>query len=165
MSVLLLNATFEPLRVISLNRAVCLIVEDKAEVLEEEEGAAVRSASFSMSKPRVIRLKYFVRIPYRSRVPLNRRTLMARDGGMCQYNNCTRAGRTIDHVLPRSRGGAHTWENVVACCEKCNSTKDDKLVSELGWTLRTKPAAPSGSKWLVLGVADREWDKYLQFVY
>ncbi len=167
MSVLLLNATFEPLRVISVQRAVCLIIGDKAEVLEESD-EPMRSASTEMQVPKVIRLRYFVKIPYRSKAPLNRRTLMARDGGTCQYNNCTRSGKTIDHVLPRSRGGKHEWENVVACCEKCNSDKADYLVSELGWTLRTKPFTPQGTKWVVLGIAARGsdadiWEQYLEF--
>lgn len=167
MSVLLLNATFEPLRIISLKRAVCLIVEDKAEIIEESDRGPIRSATTSMVRPSVIRLRYFVKIPYRSRVPLNRRTLMARDRGVCQYNDCTRAGTTIDHITPRSRGGLHEWENVVACCGKCNQVKDDMTVDELGWTLKSAPTTPFGTKWLVLGLASRsqaeEWTRYIQY--
>lgn len=167
MTVLLLNASFEPLRVLSLKRAVCLVLEDKAEVLEESD-TPFRSGNFEMGTPRVIRLKYFVQIPYRAKIPLNRRTLMARDKGVCQFNDCERVGNTIDHVVPRSKGGRHTWDNVVAACRQCNSRKDDKLLGkkpgQLDWTLKSKPVAPTGTRWLVLGIAPKmeaEWADYL----
>lgn len=163
MSVLVLNATFEPLRVLSIRRAVCLILEGKAEVLEESD-EPFRSEFLSMGTPKVIRLRYFVQIPYRARIPLNRRTLMARDNAVCQFNDCRKVGNTIDHVIPRARGGQHVWDNVVAACSTCNSAKDDRLLSELGWTLKAKPKAPSGTRWLVIGIAPKyeaEWADYL----
>lgn len=165
MSVLLLNASFEPLRVLSVKRAVCLVLEDKAEVVEESD-APFRSGSFQMFTPSVIRLKYFVQIPYRAKIPLNRRTLMARDKNLCQFNDCTKVGNTIEHVIPRGRGGLHRWENVVAACANHNHTKGDKLLSEMGWTLKNKPKAPIGTKWLVLGIApnrEPEWSPYLEY--
>lgn len=166
---LLLNASFEPMRVLSVRRAVCLVLDDKAEVIEES-GTPFRSGSFQMGTPSVIRLKYFVQVPFRSKIPLNRRTLMARDKGICQFNDCERAGNTIDHLIPRSKGGTHTWENVVAACKQCNSRKDDKLLGkgrgELDWTIKNKPTAPMGTKWLVLGIAPRmeeQWADYLAY--
>lgn len=162
--VLLLNATYEPLRVITTRRAVVLILDEKAEVIEHKDGL-FRSASTAMPVPAVIRLRYFVKIPYRARLPLNRKAVVARDGGVCQYG-CGRRGDTIDHVVPRSRGGQHRWENVVASCRKCNGKKDDRLLSELGWELARKPFAPKGTYWLVVamlpdGEVDPEWEPYL----
>lgn len=167
MTVLLLNASYAPLRVLTLKRAVCLVLDDKAEVIEESD-APIRSGSFEMGTPSVIRLKYFVKIPYKARIPLNHRTLMARDKGVCQFNDCARTGNTIDHLIPRSKGGAHTWDNVVAACRQCNSRKDDKLLGkrhgELDWTIKHKPVAPTGTRWLVLGIAPKmeaKWAPYL----
>lgn len=161
MRVLLLNATYEPLRVITMKRAVALVLADKVDIVEEHPEAEVRSASTAMKAPSVIRLRYFVRIPYKSRLPLTRKTLMARDGGICQY--CERKGDTIDHVQPRSRGGEHSWENVVIACRKCNFKKSDKLLSELGWELIRQPTTPRGTKWLILGVVNNDpvWEPYL----
>jgi 5-methylcytosine-specific restriction endonuclease McrA len=158
-NVLLLNATYEPIRVISLKRAIVLVWEDKAEIVEERD-AQVTSANFSMPHPAVIRLKYFVKIPYRARLPMSRRTVVGRDKGKCAY--CEKRGDTIDHVIPRSRGGKHEWENVVCACRKCNHKKADKLLSELGWTLSFTPYSPKGTFWLILGVIeDPQWEPYL----
>ena len=82
----------------------------------------------------MIRLRNYVRVPYRARVPMTRAALMHRDRFRCAY--CGDKAETIDHVVPRSRGGGHSWENCVACCAPCNHRKADKLLSELGWTLR-----------------------------
>lgn len=158
--VLLLNASWEPLRVISLRRAVLLVLAEKANVVTEGDGE-VRSTSLSVPAPSVIRLRYYVRVPYRARAPLNRRNLTARDAGRCQY--CGRAGNTIDHVVPRSRGGSHDWANVVLACAPCNQRKDNQLLSELGWTLMHKPTTPKVTAHLVVGVAMRpEWEPHLQ---
>ena len=88
----------------------------------------------------MIRLVHFVRVPYRNRVPLSRRAVFARDGHRCQY--CNRAAENIDHVVPRSRGGPHTWENVVASCRPCNARKEDRLLAETDLRLRRPPRAP-----------------------
>lgn len=165
MSVLLLNTTHEPLRILSLKRAICLVLDGKADVLEESE-VPFRSESLSMGVPKVIKLRYFVQIPFRAKIPLNRRTLMARDKHKCQFNDCTRVGNTIDHVKPRSRGGQHHWDNVVAACGPCNQVKGDRLLSSLGWTLKNVPVAPIGTRWLVLGIApalEAEWAPYLEY--
>jgi 5-methylcytosine-specific restriction endonuclease McrA len=88
----------------------------------------------------VMRLSRYVRVPYRRPVPMTRAGILRRDGRRCAY--CTRRADTIDHVVPRSRGGGHTWENCVAACRACNSRKADRLLDELGWSLRVKPCAP-----------------------
>jgi 5-methylcytosine-specific restriction endonuclease McrA len=161
--VLLLNTTFEPLTALPLRRAVVLVVCGKAEVVHgDPSGIELHSASDSVVVPSVIRLATYVRVPYRARVPLTRAGLMHRDRHRCAY--CGGRAETIDHVVPRSRGGEHTWQNCVACCVKCNHRKADKLLSELGWRLRTVPRAPRGMHWrLLAGVVDTDpqWLPYL----
>src|ERR1022692_3786087 len=106
--VLLLNVTYEPLTTVGLRRAVCLVLGEKAEVVHDDaEGDLLRSASVVLVTPSVIRLRRYVRVPYRSRVPLTRGALMRRDNYQCAY--CGHRAETIDHVVPRSRGGTHTW--------------------------------------------------------
>jgi 5-methylcytosine-specific restriction endonuclease McrA len=157
---LLLNASFEPLCVISARRAVVLVLADKADVIAESTDE-VRSARLALAAPSVIRLRYFVKVPYRAALPLNRRNLAGRDGGRCAY--CGEKGSTIDHVVPRSRGGRHEWDNVVLACLPCNSRKGDRLLAELGWALRFRPTAPAGWSWLVIGVAnvDPDWEPWI----
>lgn len=157
---LVLNATFEPIAVVSTKRAIVLVLADKAEIVEASDDEW-RSAAAAIKVPAVIRLRRYVRVPYRTRVPLSRQALMRRDGHVCAY--CGKRASTIDHVVPRSKGGPHTWENVVAACARCNSQKADKTLAQLGWTLPFTPKAPHGTGWLVLGVADRDpsWEPYL----
>jgi 5-methylcytosine-specific restriction endonuclease McrA len=161
--VLLLNTTFEPLTALPLRRAVVLVVCGKAEVVHgDPAGIVLHSATDSVVVPSVIRLSSYVRVPYRARVPLTRAGLMHRDRHRCAY--CGGRAETIDHVIPRSRGGEHTWQNCVACCVKCNHRKADKLLSELGWRLRVVPRAPRGTHWrLLAGVVetDPQWLPYL----
>jgi 5-methylcytosine-specific restriction endonuclease McrA len=161
--VLLLNATFEPLTALPMRRAVVLVVCGKAEVVHgDSTGIVMHSATSTVAIPSVIRLSNYVRVPYRGRVPLTRAGLMHRDRYRCAY--CFGRAETIDHVVPRSRGGPHTWQNCVASCAKCNHRKADKLLSELGWRLRVVPAAPRGPHWrLLAGVADADplWLPYL----
>jgi len=157
---LLLNASFEPLCVVSIRRAVVLVLKDKAEVVARN-GSELHSERTSFPVPSVIRLTHFVRVPHRNRVPLSRRAVFARDGHRCQY--CNRAAENIDHVVPRSRGGPHSWENVVASCRSCNSRKEDRLPAEAGFHLRSAPRAPHSSLWLVAtaGSVDPAWEPYL----
>ncbi len=161
MFALLLNASFEPLKVIPARRAVMLILSGKAEsVASAEEPIVFRSATSAIEVPAVVRLKYQVRIPYRATVPLNRAALLARDNKTCQY--CFKPGNTIDHVVPRARGGEHRWENVVTACARCNAKKDDRLLEELGWSLRFKPFAPKAWFYVVFKFQlDPAWEPYL----
>jgi 5-methylcytosine-specific restriction endonuclease McrA len=158
--ILLLNASFEPLCVVTLRRAMVLVLGEKAVVVASAD-TELRSVNSAMAMPTVIRLTRYVRVPYRTTVPLSRNALLNRDKGTCQY--CGKAGATIDHVLPRSRGGLHEWTNVVIACHKCNNKKDDYLLEELGWKLRIKPVAPHGVGWVVVGIGkvDETWTPYL----
>lgn len=157
---LLLNASWEPLCVVPLRRAVVLVLTEKADIVAEADGT-VRSVSTSVPTPSVIRLRRYVRVPYRGRLPLTRRNVMVRDEDRCAY--CDGRASTVDHVVPRSRGGANSWENVVAACGPCNHRKGSKLLSELGWSLRREPFAPHGTRWVLIGLAQRDptWAPYL----
>lgn len=157
---LLLNASYEPLCVVPTRRAVVLVLTAKAVVLEATD-RSLHSERLTLSEPLVIRLTRYVRVPYRSRAPLSRQGVLARDGGRCQY--CGNAAETLDHVVPRSKGGRHVWENLVAACRRCNHTKADRTLDELGWTLRRAPDAPRGAQRLLLGHSRYEpaWAPFL----
>jgi 5-methylcytosine-specific restriction endonuclease McrA len=161
--VLLLNATYEPLTALPLRRAVVLLVCGKADVVHEDpSGLALHSAGRVVRVPSVIRLRTYVRVPFRARIPMTRAALMHRDRFRCAY--CGGKAETIDHVVPRSRGGEHSWENCVACCADCNHRKADRLLSEIGWTLRAALTAPQGRHWRLLASAtelDPSWLRYL----
>ena len=133
---LVLNATYEPLCIVPARRAVCLVLDEKAEVLHAD-GELMRSERLSLEVPSVIRLRYFVRVPFQRRCTLSRRAVFARDDHRCQY--CGDHADSIDHVTPRSRGGQHVWENVVAACRACNIRKRDRLLEET--TMHLAPAA------------------------
>jgi 5-methylcytosine-specific restriction endonuclease McrA len=160
---LVLNASYEPLCIVPLRRAVVLVLAEKAIVVEEGE-TLLRSERLAMNAPTVVRLSRYVRVPYRRAVPLTRRAVLDRDGHRCAY--CAARADTIDHVLPRSRGGSHTWTNVVAACARCNHRKGDRLLSEMGWRQVPPPAEPPATVALVLGWAARDpaWDRYLSWV-
>ena len=157
---LVLNATYEPLGVVSARRAVVLVLADKAEIVHHN-GAEFRSERLSLPVPSVIRLRYFVRVPYQRRAPLSRRGVFLRDDGRCQY--CGKKAESIDHVIPRSRGGEHTWENVVAACTRCNTLKRDRLLEDTHMRLKRRPEAPRHHSWVVVSVGHmpEHWEQYL----
>ncbi|HYH27252.1 MAG TPA: HNH endonuclease [Actinomycetota bacterium] len=155
---LVLNASLEPLAVVAARRAVVLVLKEKAEVLATN-GAIFRSEHAEIEAPSVVKLNYYVRVPYRARASLTRRAVFARDAWTCQY--CGKAAENVDHVIPRSRGGQHVWENVVAACRRCNSRKENRLLEETGIKLRREPFAPRDGFRLLLGRLEPEWEPYL----
>jgi 5-methylcytosine-specific restriction endonuclease McrA len=157
---LVLNATYEPLCVVSSRRAVVLVLTDKAVAVESGD-VELHSERTSLRVPVVLRLTRFVKVPFRAAVPLTRRAVFARDSGRCVY--CRAPATSIDHVVPRSRGGQHIWENVVSCCRRCNHTKADRVITELGWRMPRQPIAPTGVAWRVLGTGQMHdrWRPYL----
>ena len=161
--VLLLNSTYEPLTALPMRRAIVMVICGKADVVHHDPtGPMIHSATSSIVVPSVIQLRTYVRVPYRARVPMTRAALMHRDRFCCAY--CGAKADTVDHVIPRSRGGDHSWENCVACCSTCNHRKGDKLLSDLGWALRRAPVPPTGQHWRLLSSVkelDPEWARYL----
>lgn len=164
MSVLVLNATYEPLSVVSLRRAVVLLLKEKAEIVEAAQ-AVLRAQHVVLPVPLVIRLVYYVRVPHLLGPPLSRRTILARDHYTCQYCGAQpgKSRLTVDHVVPRSRGGATKWENVVAACEACNRRKGDHTPEEAGLQLLSRPARPRYIAIVLMAEAKgvEVWDKYL----
>lgn len=158
--VLVLNATMEPLSVVTARRAVVLVLASKADVVHNN-GHRFRSEHLDIVGPSVVRLRTYVRVPYRRRAALSRRGVFMRDEQACQY--CARPAENVDHVVPRSRGGCHEWENVVAACRRCNSRKMDRTPAEAGMTLRRRPFAPRPAFWLVVAVGglQPDWHAYL----
>lgn len=161
-SVLVLNATYEPLNVTSVWRALSLVLAAKAEVVEALDERVIRSPSTTLPHPTVIRLVSYVRVPRFTARRITRRALFARDGHVCQY--CGTGTRlTIDHVIPRSRGGTSAWENVVTACAPCNLRKGDRLLHEAGMLLRRSPRPPHPDVFLTLGATTipAAWGPYL----
>jgi 5-methylcytosine-specific restriction endonuclease McrA len=157
---LVLNASMEPLCVVPARRALVLILTGKADLLHAA-GALYRSEHLEVCSPSVVKLRHYVRVPYRRRATLTRRGVFIRDEHTCQY--CGRPAENIDHVHPRSRRGAHDWENVVAACTRCNSRKGDRTPEEAGMALARRPFAPKAAFWMVVAVGriKPEWESYL----
>lgn len=160
-SSLVLNAGYEPLSAVSAQRAVVLVLQDKALVEHAHPVFRVRAASVELPLPRVIRLRRYVRVPFRQRVPWSRRGVLVRDDHRCAY--CGRRGTTVDHVQPRSRGGADTWLNTVAACTSCNHRKADRTPEQAGMALLVNPFEPTPEATLMqaLGVSLDELPDWL----
>jgi 5-methylcytosine-specific restriction endonuclease McrA len=140
--VLVLNASYEPLNVTTVRRAHVLVFKGKAEVIEELQ-QQLHSATDTYPWPHVIRLVQYVRVPRTVQRKISRRALFARDGWQCVYCGTSGGRLTLDHVVPRSRGGESVWENVVTSCAPCNLRKGDKLPHEVAMELRRKPSPPA----------------------
>lgn len=163
--VLVLNASFEPINVCSIRRAVVMIFKGVARV-EEHNGHILHSQQVTMRAPSVIRLTEYIHIPYKNR-SLSRKNILLRDNSTCQYcmKHLPPSELTLDHVHPRSRGGDSTWDNLVACCKKCNHKKGNRTPEEAGMHLRNHPRPFSlhVNRQIIryLGRADETWRKYL----
>jgi len=157
---LVLNATYEPLSVVSGRRAAVLVLDERADVLHESS-EVLRSASQSLTVPSVIRLRYYVRVPFPRRNAITRRGVFARDHGRCQY--CGAKAESIDHIRPRSKDGPHVWENVVAACRPCNTSKRDRLLKDTTMRLARPPRPPDRYGWVALAVSNvpSSWNQYL----
>ena len=163
--VLVLNASYEPINVCAARRAIVLVLKGVARA-EEENGHFLHSTRLTIRVPSVIRLLEYRRIPHQTRA-LSRKNILLRDRNTCQY--CERlmgsSELTLDHVIPRSRGGASTWENLVACCHECNRRKGNHLPAEAGMLLLREPRPfnlhTSRHIMRLMGHSDEKWRKYL----
>jgi len=160
--VLVLNQSYEPLNICPAKRALALVISGKAEMLENGLGC-VRTSSASYAIPSVIKLEYIIRRP-RAERKLTRVGVFHRDGYVCQY--CGRGGElTIDHVIPRFRGGQHLWDNVVACCIPCNRKKAGQTLEQSGMKLKRPPVKPHGGYGFIIPRRYQNqlerWRKYL----
>ncbi|MEV0257911.1 HNH endonuclease [Streptomyces sp. NPDC050732] len=151
---LVLNASFEPLSTVSLNRAVVLVLQDKAVVEHAHPGLRVRAAAIDIPVPRVIRLCRYVRVPFRRQAPWSRRGVLVRDQHRCAY--CGRRATTVDHVVPRSQGGADSWLNTVASCAMDNHRKANRTPEEAGMPLLRQPFEPTPADAMLLSLGKDE---------
>ncbi len=158
---LVLNAGYEPLAVVSFKRALVLVLNGKASIIEIDAGHPVWATRAVYDRPAVIVLTRYVKLPHGRTVPVSRRGVLRRDAHRCAY--CGKSATTIDHVQRRSRGGADSWENLVACCLACNNQKSDRTPAEMGWKLGFAPRMPREAAWLVRGTetAHPSWEGYL----
>ena len=162
--VLVLNSNYEPLNVCNIRRAIVLVLNGKAEVLEEYD-LMITSASSEFDAPSVIRLVYMIKRPY-PRVKLCRREIFIRDNFTCQYCGVQTRDLTIDHIIPRSKNGPHTWENLVSACRQCNHRKGGKTIEEARLKLASTPREPRASRYYPIQRAlnqrlNEDWFKFV----
>lgn len=147
--VLVLNSDFSPINVTSTRRGFILVQKEKAEIVVADAENPIRSTIGDFKRPLIIRLKYFISFR-RAKAKLTRYTVFARDGYVCQYKGCNETkDLTIDHVIPKSRGGRNTWINMVAACKPCNTEKDDRTPFEAKMELKMTPYEPTTTDFLV----------------
>ena len=165
--VLVLNASYEPLSLVSVRRAVVLLLREKAELVEATQ-QMLRSCTRAFPVPLVIRLVHYVRRPHR-KVPATRAAVMLRDAFMCQYCGETpgRHRLTVDHVVPRSRGGTYDWKNLVTACTRCNQRKGSRTPLEASMDLHRKPFEPSYVALVLLSnpTAAQRWEQLMGEVH
>ena len=159
--VLVLNQDFSPLTICSVQRAFMLIFLGKADLIAKVENQELRSITQTFPFPSIVKINKYVHIPYKG-VVLSRHNIFKRDGGKCQYCGTTK-DLTLDHVIPRSKGGKTTWTNLVTACKKCNSMKGDLSLTKAGMDLKKKPTKPSYLSFLRMNTESyrQEWDVYL----
>lgn len=161
--VLVLNQSYEPLTICSPQRAIAMLFLSKAELLETYKDRFIRTVNRKYALPSVIKLNNYIRIPFRS-VEISRKNIIKRDGSKCQYCG-TRTQLTIDHILPKSRGGEDSWENLVTACIKCNNVKGNRTPKEANMKLMSVPKKPNYIIFLrtTLGKIEDNWKQYLFF--
>ncbi len=160
-NVLVLNQDYQPLSVCSVQRSIKLLFMDKAELLHELPDRKIRTVNEEYTYPSVIRLRRYINISY-NRIVLSRRNILKRDNNNCQYCGSSH-DLTIDHIVPRSRGGRDSWENLVAACNECNLQKGDRTPDEADMSLRRDPFRPVHITFFraVLGSIQENWKPYL----
>ena len=161
--VLVLNASYEPINVCTVRRATVLILKQRAEIVERSEWS-LHAENLTLPRPVVIRLSTYVRIPRDAHSrKITRRAVFARDRWTCQYCGTERTSLTVDHVIPRSKGGASSWENIVACCAPCNRRKGDRLPRHADMHPRTKPRTPNTTIFVHVATPriPTAWEQYL----
>lgn len=159
--VLVLNQDYQPLSVCGVRKSLMLLCLEKAELLHPLPDRKIHTVSSQFDFPSVIRLRRYARIPFKT-IVLSRKNVLKRDGNRCQYCG-TSEDLTIDHVIPRSRGGKDTWENLVAACNRCNHKKGDNTPKEAGMPLKREPFRPHHILFLqeFVGNVDEQWRPYL----
>ncbi len=159
--VLVLNQNYEPMSVCSARRAIVLLFLEKAELIESNH-EIVHSMDRSFTLPSIVRLSRMIQVP-RTRILLNRKNVVKRDRHVCQYCGKNDVPVTVDHVIPKDRGGQDTWENLVCACVPCNTEKRNRTPREAGMRLSRKPRKPGYLFFIqhLIGIPDERWKPYL----
>lgn len=159
--VLMLNQDYQPLSICSVRKSLLLLFLDKAELIHEHPTLKIKTVNKEFDYPSVIRLKKYANIPFK-RIVLARKNIFKRDGNKCVYCG-SHSDLTIDHVVPKSKGGADTWENLVTACNKCNNKKGDRTPEAAGMNMNIIPYRPSNVMFLrnFSNVVDETWKPYL----
>lgn len=159
--VLVLNQNYDPLCVCTAKRAIVLVFLGKAEVIDTYADP-VHTVRETITLPCIVRLVHYVRVPQNG-VMLSRKNVLKRDGHQCQYCGTTKGPLTVDHVVPRHRGGEDSWENLVCACQKCNNDKGDRLLEHSSMALLRKPKTPTRLHFIrdFIGVGHHSWRPYL----
>ncbi len=159
--VLVLNQNYEPMTITNAKKAIILIYLGKAELIEKNDGY-IRSIRTSYPLPSIVRLTRYINVP-RKRIILSRKNLIKRDNHQCQYCGVRSGPVTIDHVIPKVRGGEDTWENLVCACVKCNNKKGNRTPEEAGMRLTRRPQRPNYLFFIryYIGRIDNRWKPYL----
>ena len=161
MSILVLNADMQPLNITTFQRGFNLVYKGKAEVVECDSDQPIESTVGEFKRPLVIRLLRFVYIPFK-KIPLSRQNIYRRDGHKCGYCD-SKSHLTLDHVVPKSKGGGNTWENLVTCCRKCNTYKDNQTPKQAGMKLNVELYRPTFQQF-AMGINGKRlttWTDYL----
>lgn len=159
---LLLNASYEPLTICNVKKAFILVFLGKAEIVVDKGTKRLRSVTDSFPFPSVIRLVTYVRVPYNN-IILSRKNIIRRDGNKCAYCGKKETNLTIDHIIPKARGGQDQWENLVASCVRCNNQKGDRTPEEAGMKLNVRPYKPNYIMFLKnsVGTVESSWKQFL----
>ena len=159
--VLLLNQSYEPLMIIGAKRAILLMLAQKVDMVEKYQ-ELIHSMRLDIPLPSVVRLKEYARL-HRKEIVLSRKNILRRDNHTCQYCGINSTRMTIDHIIPKQKGGLDTWENLITACVKCNSDKGNQLLHEVGMVLLSKPKRPSAVIHLQKNVKhyQKMWRPYL----
>ncbi|MGQ7719312.1 HNH endonuclease [Melioribacter sp. OK-1-Me] len=157
-----MNQSYEPLTICNVKKAIILLLMGKAELVAKNSARQIRTVSKSYPWPSVIKLKDYIRVPYK-KIILTRKNILKRDGHRCAYCGRGDLPLTVDHVIPKSRGGTDTWENLVAACLPCNNRKGDRTPEEAGLKLRIKPYTPNHILFIksAAGRIDNAWKPFL----
>ncbi len=159
---LILNQNYEPMSVCNVKKAIILLYLGKAELIDTYTGKQLHSVSLTMPFPSIVRLGVYIQIPYK-KIILSRKNILRRDGHRCQYCTRTDLTLTVDHLIPKSRMGEDSWENLVSACVECNNRKGDRTPEEARMKLIRKPMRPNHVTFIrhFVGTIDDTWKPYL----
>ena len=159
---LVLNQNYEAMSICNVQRAIILLFLGKAELIASKDSKKISSVKSFMAFPTIVRLKLYIRVPYK-KIVLSRKNILRRDSHRCQYCNRSDVPLTIDHIIPKSKAGDDAWENLVAACVRCNNKKGDRTPDEAKMPLIKRPTKPSHITFMkhFVGKVDEDWKPYL----